>query len=253
LSLHKDPISAFLWTQLSDTTQGLINSDAGAYRSSSLISSLVSDLNAVISGSSIYAPATFANIALTQPTKQLIATNPTGADLLDLNRLLLEQAYPLALADLALAFDNGLADLSRCTVIGPTYVHRIEASECILDNVVIVENTQDGCVRFSATAQGSVIPRQYESVQTLPNAPLFTSRAFGQPGYAQLLDSVDNAVLPGPATGAVTVPAISVGAEDGSEMGAFAGQNNPIKEHSLLVKYQEYMPLGLTPLIIHAT
>jgi hypothetical protein len=253
LSLHKDPISAFLWTQLSGTTQDLINSNAGAYPSSSLISSLISDLNAVISGPLIYNPATFENIALTQQTKQLINTNPTGENLLNLNRLLLEQAYPLALADLALAFDNGLADLSQCTVIGPAYVHRIEASECILDNVVIVENTQDGCVRFSATAQGSVIPRQYESVQILPNAPLFTSRAFGQPGYAQLLDSVDNAVLPGPATGAVTAPTISEGAEEGSEMGVFAGQNNPIKERSLLVKYQEYMPLGLTPLIIHAT
>jgi len=150
--------------------------------------------------------------------------------------------------DLALAFDNGLANLSRCTVIGPAYVHRLEASECILDNLVTVENTQDGCIRFSATAQGSVIPRQYESVQIQPGAPLFTSRAFGQPWFAQLLDSVDNTISSG-STGAT----ISAGAEDGSEMGVFASQANPIKERSLLVKYQEYMPLGLNPVIIHAT
>jgi len=58
---------------------------------------------------------------------------------------------------------------------------------------------------------------------------------------------VDNAIVSGaPAT-------ISAGAKDGSEMGAFAGQGNPIKERSLLIKYQEYMPLGLTPVIIHVT
>jgi len=160
----------------------------------------------------------------------------------------LEQAYPIALADLALAFDNGLVDVSRSTVMGQAYIHRLEASECILDDFFAVENTQDGCLRFSAFAQGSVVPRQYECVQIAPGAPLFTSRAFGQPGYGQLLDSVDNTII----TGAVGAT-ISEGAQDGSEMGAFAGQANPIKERSLLVKYQEYMPLGLNPVIIHAT
>jgi hypothetical protein len=248
LQMRKDPISAFVWNGLSATTQDQIDNNGGSNPSSTLIENLVSDLNVVVAGPSIYDPTTFETIELTQQTKQLIAADPTGAALLNLNRLLLEQAYPLALADLALAFDNGLVNLSRCTVIGQAYVHRLEASECILDNLVTVENTQDGCVRFSATAQCSVLPRQYESVQIQSGAPLFTSRAFGQPGYVQLLDSVDNAIVSG-SVGAT----ISAGAEDGSEMGAFANQANPIKERSLLVKYQEYMPLGLNPVIIHAT
>ena len=194
-----------------------------------------------IQGASIWSPSR-------SDVQQLIVANPTGGDLLRFNRLLLERAYPLALADLALALDNGLVNLSRCTsVSGPAHVHRLEASECILDNIFVVENTQDGCVRFSAWSTGSVIPRQYESVEVQPTAPLFNSRAFGQPSYAQLLESVDNAIVSGaPAT-------ISAGAEDGSEMGSFAGQGNPIKERSLLIKYQEYMPLGLTPVIIHVT
>ena len=46
---------------------------------------------------------------------------------------------------------------------------------------------------------------------------------------------------------------ISQGAVDGSEMGVFASQKNPIKDRSVLIKYQEYMPLGLNPVIIHVT
>jgi hypothetical protein len=113
---------------------------------------------------------------------------------------------------------------------------------------MIVEDTQHGCVRFSAWATASVIPRQYESVEIAAGAPLFTSRVFGNPGYAQLMAGVDANIVSG-AAGAT----ISAGAEDGSEMGAFARDRNPIKERSLLIKYQEYMPLGLVPVIIDVT
>jgi hypothetical protein len=113
---------------------------------------------------------------------------------------------------------------------------------------MVVENSQQGCLRFSAWSSGSVVPRQYECAQIQAGAPLFTSRVFGQPGYAQLLDSVDNEIV-SPATGAT----IQAGAQDGSEMGVFALEKNPIKERSILVKYQEYMPLGLNPVLIHVT
>ena len=36
-------------------------------------------------------------------------------------------------------------------------------------------------------------------------------------------------------------------------MGAYARDKNPIKERSLLIKYQEFMPLGLVPVIIYVT
>jgi hypothetical protein len=133
-------------------------------------------------------------------------------------------------------------------LLGPAYVHRLEASECILDDVVTVENSQDGCIRFSAWATGSAVPRQYQSVQIAPGAGLFNSTVFGQPAYAQLRDGVDIAIVSA-ASGAT----ISAGAADGSEMGAFAGEKNPVKERSILLKYQEYMPLGLNPILIHVT
>ncbi len=143
---------------------------------------------------------------------------------------------------------SGTVNLSRCTLLGPARVHRLEASECILDEVMTVEDTQHGCVRFSAWAVGSVIPRQYESVEIAPGAPLFTSRVFGNPGYAQLSATVDSNILAGAPGGA-----ISTGAVDGAEMGAFARDKNPIKERSLLIKYKEYMPLGLVPVIVDVT
>jgi hypothetical protein len=151
-------------------------------------------------------------------------------------------------AEPALLLVDGEADLSRCTVLGPAQVHRIEASECVLDDVVRVDDAQHGCVRFSAYATGSVLPRPYESVEIAPGAPLFTSRRFGQPGYAQLLQSVDAQIVTG-RPGAT----ISEGAEDGSEMGAFAREKNPIKLRSLGIKYEEFMPLGLVPVFVAVT
>ncbi len=113
---------------------------------------------------------------------------------------------------------------------------------------MLVEDMQHGCVRFSAWSSGSVLPRQYESVEVTPQSPIFTARVFAQPGYAQLLSNADRAILTG-AAGAT----ISAGAQNGSEMGAFAGEKNPIKVRSLLIKYEEFMPLGLAPVLIDVT
>jgi hypothetical protein len=54
-------------------------------------------------------------------------------------------------------------------------------------------------VRFSAHASGSAIPRQYESAQISPGGPIFTSDAFEQPSYPQLLQSADAAITVGAA------------------------------------------------------
>jgi len=147
-----------------------------------------------------------------------------------------------------ITLNSGVVNLTRCTLLGRATVHQLEASECILNDVVTVENYQQGCVRFSAWATGSVLPRPYESVETASKAPLFTSRRFGQPGYAQLQLGADAAIIARQA-GAT----IMMGAQDGSEMGAFAREKNPIKERSLRIKYEEYMPLGLIPVIIYVT
>jgi hypothetical protein len=177
-----------------------------------------------------------------------IQTRPGGEiETLTLTNSIVQAVGPVP----AIAMSTGLAEISRCTILGPASLHRLEASESIFDDIVTVINTQDGCVRFSAYAVGSVpprLPRRYESVAIAAHAPLFTSRDFGQPAYGQLLASVDSAIV----TGAKDAT-ISMGAEDGSEMGAYARDKNPIKKRSILIKYQEYMPLGLAPVIIDVT
>ena len=62
------------------------------------LTALVADLNAILSGASIYDATRFTGIALRAETEQLRQTNPSGAGLVRLNRLLLEDAYPTALA-----------------------------------------------------------------------------------------------------------------------------------------------------------
>ena len=130
-------------------------------------------------------------------------------------------------------------------MLGRALLHHLDASEVILDDLTFVEDSQSGCVRFSAWSTGSIIPRHYESVEIAPRSPLFTTRVFGQPGYAQLQQNADCTVLDPP--GGV----ILTGAQNGSEMGTFSDQKNAIKERSLLIKYQEFMPLGLVPVIIY--
>jgi len=240
-------LAVFLRGRLAAGTLTELNDwDGVSEPDNTLLSDLITDLNGVIT-TPFYTPALFAGVTLSPATLQLAGTNPTGPDLVRLNRALLAEAYPMALAQNALALASGEVVLSRTTVLGGMFAHRLQASECILDDFAVVEDTQHGCVRFSAWAAGSVLPRQYESVQITAASSLFTSRAFGQPGYGQLLASADAAIL-SPAGASITQ-----GAQDGSEMGAFSREKNPIKERSILIKYREYMPLGLAPVIVRVT
>jgi hypothetical protein len=157
---------------------------------------------------------------------------------LDVRESIVQAVDPDSLVK-ALVVPSGGVSLSRCTLLGKASVHRLEASECILHDVVEVVDRQHGCVRFSAWAESSSLPRQYESLMLPARAPLFGSRDFGQPSYAQLSDVVSGE--------------ITEGAEDGSEMGAFWREKNAVKERSLLIKYQEYAPLGLEPFVVHVT
>jgi hypothetical protein len=153
----------------------------------------------------------------------------------------------------ALNFADGMASLSRCTVLGPAVLHQADISESILRDPATVDDAQAGCVRFSAWASGSTLPRKYESVTIPGGAALFTSTSFGQPGYGQLLASADAAILPMPLAPGAPAPSILAGAADGSEMGAFAREKTPQKLRGLTLKFQEFMPAGLTPVPILVT
>ena len=74
------------------------------------------------------------------------------------------------------------------------------------------------------------------------------SRRYGEWGYAQLHDGADAAILGGNTGGP---PSMLTGSHDGSEMGVFCRDAAAIKDRSLLIKLQEYLPIGLSPVLIH--
>lgn len=203
-------------------------------------------LNALVHGPSLYEEALFAAVNLSADALALARAKP--AQPAALNRALIDESFPVALGVAALAVADATMQLTNVTVLGRTAAHRLQASDSILGDFTAVDDVQDGGVRFSAYASGSIIPRPYASAAIPPGAPIFTSTSYGEPGYAQLLETADAAI-----TGGADGASVSSGAENGSELGAFSADLNPLRERGLLTKYAEYMPLGLTPVIVHVT
>ncbi len=140
----------------------------------------------------------------------------------------------------AMEIKTGRTHIDRSTIFGQTDVHRLEASEAVFTGLVHVTDTQNGCFRFSAAQAISRLPRPFESFLFKEDTNhWFTSRRFGDPGYAQLSDTVPTNMMRG--------------SENGSEMGAFSNLLNPIKFDGLKTKIDEYMPFGLIPIFINKT
>ncbi len=164
----------------------------------------------------------------------------------------------------------GVLTIARSTVIGTVFAREVPLLEnSICDGVVTVMRRQNGCVRYSYVAPGSLTPQRFAcqpdtavdaaiakaliadpglslaqrnaltaDMQTR-TVPQFTSRAKGAPGYLQLADG--------------TVDAISFGAEDGDEMGIFFALYGPRREENLKFRIDEYIRIGLEFGVIHST
>lgn len=257
LQLGLDPVSALL-RELDPGIATLLGPVASVPPSTppapvSIYEGVLERVNGLIAGPSIYNASAFSQVALSDTTSALLAGAMAGEAAPALNRALLEDAYPLELADAALAFGDGTLTLSRCTVMGRIVAHRFSASECILQGLALADDQQQGCVRFSAWASGSELPRRYECVEIAQDAPLFTSASFGAPAYAQLLACADAQIMAPASAGTAPLNTISAGAADRSEMGAYARDKNPIRARALLLKLIEYMPANLLPVIVNVT
>jgi hypothetical protein len=150
----------------------------------------------------------------------------------------------VAYANLDGVSGGGSLSLQGCTVFGKIHATLLALMS---DSIVwagltdgdgwtaplTADRKQQGCVRFSYLPVGSVVPRQFECVQQNQNIPqpLFYSMRYGDPRYAKLWPSTDDS--------------IRRGAEDGGEMGAFHFVLAPLRETDLLVRIQEYVPVGL--------
>ncbi len=99
LAAGKDAVSVFLRDRLEDSVKtGLASYSPSDPNAKALLSALVKDVNQVLSGPSIYDPARFKDSVLRPETDRLLKQNPRGQHLARLNKLLLEDAYPLELA-----------------------------------------------------------------------------------------------------------------------------------------------------------
>lgn len=96
---HQDPISEYLWAKLSPQLQQQLKKYNGlAMPSSAVDQALFAEINRLLKDSGLFDERRFAQVVLTEGTRRLIRQQPKGADLIRLNRLLLEEAYPKELA-----------------------------------------------------------------------------------------------------------------------------------------------------------
>ena len=166
------------------------------------------------------------------------------------------------------------AHIERSTLFGSSNFLKLEmASESIFTGLVMVDQRQQGCVRFSFVPRGSTTPQKYRCQPALETqltkermiadsiksgvplpvgwelvveneiamwiVPSFQTDRYGRPDFAQLrMNSPEQ---------------IRMGAEDGSEMGAFCVLKQAQRESNLRLRLDEYLPVGLEAGIIYVT
>lgn len=138
------------------------------------------------------------------------------------------------------------ATLARTTVLGSSGVGVLELAEDTLFTApVTVHRTDVGEVRYCYLPTGSRVPTTSHCVtgdggeEAVASGPAFTSRRYGDPGYAQL--------------GAGTPEEILVGSSRGSEMGGFELLRNPDRRQAMLEALEEFMPWGTSARLVLAT
>jgi hypothetical protein len=147
----------------------------------------------------------------------------------------------------AAAGPGGALTAQSCTIVGKVHVRALTlGSNSIFFGrlgdppgetwaaPLIAARRQQGCMRFSYAAPGSITPRRYHCVPDAAHptiVPHFTSLRYGDPAYGQLRRS--------------TSSAIREGADDGGEMGVLHALMQPQRETNLRIRLDEYLRFGL--------
>jgi hypothetical protein len=166
------------------------------------------------------------------------------------------------------------AHIERSTLLGTSRFLKLElASESIFTSQVMVDQRQQGCVRFSFVPFDSQTPQQYRCQPALEIAeekerrkaaaaasgiplpagwealveaeivqwlvPSFQTDRYGRPDFVQLRRTCPTQ--------------IRTGAADGSEMGVFCVLKQPQRESNLRIRLDEYLPVGLEAGLIYVT
>jgi FHS family L-fucose permease-like MFS transporter len=110
LNQHTDPVSVYIYSELTQTTRQILTQGTSADQSA-LKNGLAQDLTKIISGPLLYEEQRFAGVKLQDTTSELLVKKPDGAGLVRLNRALLEDAYVGEINKYLIPFDIFLAGL----------------------------------------------------------------------------------------------------------------------------------------------
>lgn len=126
------------------------------------------------------------------------------------------------------------------TVFGRMRVESISGRGGIWVHSLEVQNNQKGCIKFSYfSGIGDRIPQNHGCVFGTEAKLRFTSEIFGQPAYGQLAHTTDFRVRErGP---------------NNDAMGAFGFLLEAHKWRNIQIRYREFMPVGIRPLLIPVT
>jgi hypothetical protein len=99
LQKRVDPLSKYLWGELPGILQEAVdNHDPAIPAPDALKASLAQELTRLIRGPLLFEKDRFAQVALPETICSLVLSEPSGTELVYLNRLLLEEAYPFSFA-----------------------------------------------------------------------------------------------------------------------------------------------------------
>jgi hypothetical protein len=177
--------------------------------------------------------------------------------------LLIDNVYRLDLADSIIDAGQGVEDTQKrfavssstdqanawgppallrgVTLLGHMRVESIEGSGCLWAHALEVMDRQRGCIKFSyfSGEAADKLPQNHGCVRGTEAALRFRSELFGDPAYCQLARSCDERIREeGP---------------DGNEMGAFGFLAEAHKWRNLQIRFREFMPVHVRPLLIPVT
>jgi hypothetical protein len=144
----------------------------------------------------------------------------------------------------------GTTVIKNATILGRTRTRTIEGSGGIFKGMLEVFDQQSGCLKYSYFADDSDsppppnalknrLPQNFACVNGIDARLIFTSEFFGHPAYCQLSLECDPRIL-----------------EQGTgsdQMGAFNFLLEAHKWRNLKIRFREFMPVGIRPILIPVT
>jgi hypothetical protein len=149
-------------------------------------------------------------------------------------------AFALSSATNAATQPGPPTTLFGVTFLGRVRVESIEGRGGIFVHTLEAVNNQMGCLRFSYfSGESDRLPQNVGCVSAPDAALEFTEEEFGGPAYGQLAGSADFRIR-------------ERGPHD-DEMGAFGFQLEAHRFRNLQIRYREFMPVGVRPLLVPVT